>query len=237
MSIPNYSRKSLIIKISSICQFCLLSIILQPFLGLADNLITLNAKVVSVADGDTITVLQGSTQTTIRLHGIDCPEGGQAFGKKAKQFTSALCFGKTVRIKPTDTDRYGRTVAIVYLEDGRELSREILAAGMGWHYLKYSNDASYAAAEMQARNERRGLWSDVNAIPPWEYRARQRGASPALSGAYPSASAGPYHGNVRSFKFHKPSCQHYNCKNCTAVFRTREEAIAGGYSPCGMCKP
>jgi endonuclease YncB( thermonuclease family) len=177
----------------------IVSLLAYPIICIAEFHYIDSCKVIAISDGDTITILHGTTQTTIRLHGIDCPEGGQAFGKKAKQFTSALCFGKTVRIKPTDKDHYDRTVAIVYLEDGRELNREILAAGMGWHYVKYSSDASYAAAEMQARNERKGLWSDVKAIPPGEYRARQRGATPALSGAYPSASAGPYHGRAAQY--------------------------------------
>jgi hypothetical protein len=71
--------------------------------------------------GETITIVNGTTQTRIRLHGIDCPESGQAFGKFAKRVTSDLCFGRIVKFHPTDIDRYGRAVAIVYLENGREL--------------------------------------------------------------------------------------------------------------------
>ena len=41
-------------------------------------------KVVGVADGDTITVLENRTQHKIRLYGIDAPEGGQDFGNRAK---------------------------------------------------------------------------------------------------------------------------------------------------------
>lgn len=46
-----------------------------------------------------------------------------------------------------------------------------------------------------------------------------------------------YHGNVRSRVFHHPRCMHYNCKNCTAVFYSREEAIKAGYRPCRICNP
>lgn len=46
-----------------------------------------------------------------------------------------------------------------------------------------------------------------------------------------------YAGNTRTKKFHKESCQHFDCPNCTAKFRTREEAIEAGYSPGGCCKP
>lgn len=46
-----------------------------------------------------------------------------------------------------------------------------------------------------------------------------------------------YHGNTQSHVFHRPGCRYYNCKNCTAVFRSREEAINAGYKPCGVCSP
>ena len=53
-------------------------------------------KVVGVSDGDTITVLKDRTPVHVRLDGVDCPEKGQAFGSKAKEFTSALAFGRVV---------------------------------------------------------------------------------------------------------------------------------------------
>lgn len=46
-----------------------------------------------------------------------------------------------------------------------------------------------------------------------------------------------YHGNLRSRKFHRPGCRYYWCKNCKAVFKSREEAIKQGYVPCKVCKP
>ncbi len=70
-------------------------------------------RVVGVADGDTITVLHKGKGERIRLHGIDCPEKRQAFGKRAKQFTSTLVSGKTVTVHVLDRDRYGRTVGEV----------------------------------------------------------------------------------------------------------------------------
>jgi endonuclease YncB( thermonuclease family) len=140
---------------------------------LADDLVT--AKVVGVADGDSITVLApGNQQVKIRLHGIDCPESGQAFGKQAKQFTSNQCFGKTITYRMMDIDRYGRTVATVYLDDGRELNLEIIKAGYAWHYRRYLDRQDYAEAEAQARVEKLGLWSDPHAKPPWEWRRDRR---------------------------------------------------------------
>ncbi|MBT8339505.1 MAG: thermonuclease family protein [Desulfatitalea sp.] len=132
------------------------------------------AKVVGVADGDTITVLQGTKQTKIRLHGIDCPEKKQDYGQKAKTFTSDACFGKTVRILPKDTDRYGRTVAVVLLDDGRSLNLELLRAGLAWHYRQYSSDSDYAQAEKTAKAGGFGLWQDKNPVPPWDFRKGKR---------------------------------------------------------------
>ena len=46
-----------------------------------------------------------------------------------------------------------------------------------------------------------------------------------------------YVGNTNTYKFHRMSCRYSGCKNCTAKFKTREEAIAAGYRPCGICEP
>ena len=73
-------------------------------------------KVVGVSDGDTITVMHHDKGEKIRLYGIDCPEKRQAFGKRAKQFTSNMVFGKNVEVRPVTTDRYGRTIAWVYVD-------------------------------------------------------------------------------------------------------------------------
>src|SRR5437773_3020072 len=85
-----------------------------------------SGRVVGVSDGDTITVMHNGRGEKIRLHGIDCPEKRQAFGTKAKQFTSEHAFGKNVTIKVKDTDRYGRTVGEVTLPDGKSLNEELV---------------------------------------------------------------------------------------------------------------
>lgn len=150
----------------------LISLILATT-ALSDDLIT--ARVVGVTDGDSIKVLApGNKQVKIRLHGIDCPEGGQAFGKRAKQFTSNQCFGTTVQYREVDIDRYGRTVATVYLEDGTELNLAILKAGFAWHYRRYSDRQDYADAQEEARRAGVGLWADKDPTPPWEWRRESR---------------------------------------------------------------
>ncbi len=129
------------------------------------------AKVVGVSDGDTITVLDGTTRVRVRLNGIDCPERGQAFGARAKQLTSELAFGKTVTLRPLGKDRYGRVLGEVVLPDGRVLNEELVAAGMAWHYTRYSNDATLARLERRARAARVGVWSEGRPVAPWEFRA------------------------------------------------------------------
>jgi endonuclease YncB( thermonuclease family) len=79
-------------------------------------------RVVGVADGDTITVLRDGRGVTVRLVGIDAPEKGQAYGQRAKQFTSGLAFGRTVTVRATGHDRYGRLLGVVTLPDGRSLN-------------------------------------------------------------------------------------------------------------------
>ncbi len=133
-----------------------------------------SGRVVGVSDGDTITVLHNGKGERIRLHGIDCPEKRQAFGNRAKQYTSKLVFGKTVTVQFVDRDRYGRPVGVVLLPDGRSLNHELVRAGLAWMYRRYTNDQSLSDLEEEARVARRGLWADPHAVPPWEWRSGRK---------------------------------------------------------------
>lgn len=200
---------------------------------------TITGKVVSIADGDTITVLDSSkSQHKIRLWGIDCPESHQDFGTRAKQFTSDLVFGKAVQVIPDDTDRYGRSVGTVMV-DGKSLNEELVKSGFAWvygQYCKKSVCAQWKKDEETARKNKVGLWAQPNPIPPWEFRHGSSKTDPAPS-TITTQSAGTYHGNTRSMVFHASSCKDYNCKNCTVVFPDRNSAIMAGYRSCGNCKP
>jgi micrococcal nuclease len=101
---------------------------------------TITGKVVGVADGDTITVLQDRTQYKIRLYGIDCPESGQDFGNRAKQFVSGMVYGKQVQVIQKDMDRYGRVVGMVYVGNTC-VNEEIVRAGLAWVYHRYCKDS------------------------------------------------------------------------------------------------
>lgn len=133
--------------------------------------LTWNGSVVGVFDGDTLDVLHNRHAERIRLYGVDCPEKGQAFGKAAKLMTSALAFGRTVTVKPHDTDRYKRVVAEVFLPDGTNLNHSLVKEGWCWWYRKYApEDTVLEALEREAREAKRGLWVDPQPVPPWEWR-------------------------------------------------------------------
>ncbi|HOX59171.1 MAG TPA: thermonuclease family protein [Verrucomicrobiota bacterium] len=140
-----------------------------------------SGRVVGVTDGDTIVVLsEGKVSRKIRLHAVDCPESRQAFGKKAKQLTSDLCFNKEVTVRVVDTDRYGRLVGLVFLPDGRLLNEELVRAGLAWWYRKYAPKfVGLGELEEQARAAKLGLWADNDPIPPWDWRRGKKAAAPA----------------------------------------------------------
>lgn len=138
---------------------------------------TFEGKVVSVLDGDTIEVLRDGRAIRIRLSGVDSPEKSQAYGTKAKMFTSDLLFGKTVRVIGKEKDRYGRLIADIYIdaantsgEYGAWFNKAIVMTGFAWHYKAYSKDQELEAAEQSARRMKIGIWEDEAPIAPWDYR-------------------------------------------------------------------
>jgi micrococcal nuclease len=210
-------------------SFIILAILVSVSIAQAK---TITGKVVGVADGDTLTVLEGTTPHEIRLYGIDTPEKSQDFGNRAKQFTSGMVFGKQVRVIQKDKDRYGRVVGMVYVGNTC-VNQEIVRAGFAWvfdYYCKDSVCSQWKGLEQQARQSKIGLWAHPDPIPPWDYRKGDRGGAKVILG-------GKYHGNTSSHVFHQSSCKHFNCKNCTEVFDSREAAIKAGYRPCGGCRP
>ena len=132
------------------------------------------AKVISVHDGDSLTVIHNNKNTKIRLQGIDCPELAQAYGKKAGQAASKLANGKTVNIKVVGKDKYGRTLADIIFTDGRNLNHELVRQGYAWWFRRYSDDRTLAKLEVEARKAKRGLWAQKNPLPPWEWRKQHR---------------------------------------------------------------
>lgn len=166
-----------------------LSLALLCMLPFHSHAETLTGYVVGISDGDTLTVLdKTSQQHKIRLAGIDAPEKAQAFGDRSKQNLAALTFNRKVVVEWTKHDRYGRTVGKV-LVNGVDANLEQIKGGMAWWYRDYAKEQSpedrrlYEYAEAKSQSNRSGLWSDKNAMPPWDFRhgtgaAKSRSSQP-----------------------------------------------------------
>lgn len=129
------------------------------------------AQVIRITDGDTLTVRAGEKNFRVRLHGVDAPERGQAFGTKARDFLADAVAGKAVALRVLDVDRYGRLIAEV-LVGTTNWNLELLRVGLAWHYAEYDDTPAYKAAEAAARASRRGLWAEPEPEAPWVYRRR-----------------------------------------------------------------
>ena len=155
-----------------------LSFLLIFSFGFAHASKMLQGRVVSVADGDTITVIDAEkNQHKIRLQSIDAPEKAQAFGAKSKEALYELVHGKTVQVSFIKSDKYGRILGKVLL-DGQDICHQQIKAGFAWHYKKYQNEQqpvdrdAYSASEIAAKSQKLGLWSEPSPVAPWDFRKR-----------------------------------------------------------------
>lgn len=136
-----------------------------------------NCKVIAVSDGDTITCLNtNQAQFKVRLNQIDAPESHQSFGTQSKKALSDLVFGKIVEIKSTGTDKYGRTLGEIYI-DNVNVNKKQVANGMAWSYREYLTDQDYLVLESNARARKIGIWSEPNPVYPSDFRKQARPVS------------------------------------------------------------
>ena len=156
------------------------SLLLALLLATSAHAATITGTVVSVADGDTVTVLDASkTQHKIRLTGIDAPEKMQPFGRKSKFSLSELVYLKKVTVETDKKDRYGRNLGKVLI-DGKDANLMQIERGFAWWYRAYKKDQSasdrrlYEAAEASAKAKKLGLWADTKAVPPWLFRRGEK---------------------------------------------------------------
>lgn len=135
---------------------------------------TISGKVISVADGDTMTILTADKkQIKIRMLGIDAPERGQDFGTVARQQLNNLCYGKNVIVEKKDEDQYGRVLGVVYV-DGMNVNEYMVRNGLAWYYRHFVNDPRLDSLELLARKEKVNIWSMKNPTPPYEFRKSRR---------------------------------------------------------------
>jgi micrococcal nuclease len=149
----------------------------SPFLGTFENA-RVHAesageirRVLRVIDGDTIVLIPNEK---VRLIGVDTPEtvnpkkSVECFGKAAREFTRAAVEGKNVRVELDDAnahrnhkDRYGRTLAYLFTEDGAMLNAELIRRGYAHAYTRFPfrYDVAFREMERRARAGNTGLWS------------------------------------------------------------------------------
>jgi micrococcal nuclease len=156
------------------------------------------ATVLSIGDGDTLTVNDAGRRTTIRLACIDAPESAQRpYGGQSRAALQALApVGATVTVQGNKKDRYGRTVAEI-LRGSTNVNLELVRRGEAFVYRQYQSGCdrnAYLSAEKHAESTRRGVWSVSGGITrPWDWRrggtSRQ---SPSPSPASSSKPSGRY---------------------------------------------
>ena len=126
-----------------------------------------------VVDGDTFWIDDGSIKgIKIRLIGVDAPESRNTgtrtkgyFGKESSDYLASLIAGKKIRLEYDvgHFDRYGRTLAYVYLEDGTFVNADLVKTGYATVMtvppnVKYAD--TFLKLERKARNQNKGLWGD-----------------------------------------------------------------------------
>lgn len=136
----------------------------------------------SVYDGDTLRVTDGRSETKLRFCGIDAPEKDQAGGIESRDHLRSLIAqgDGSVIVVPIETDRYGRTIAELFIPIGGEeeihLNSQMALDGHAYHYARYSstcpNRDAIARAEESAKEQSIGLWTNPSAERPWDYRKR-----------------------------------------------------------------
>lgn len=135
----------------------------------------IRGRVVRVFDGDSFLFDRRSGRLEVRVFGIDAPEKEQPWAGRARSRARTLLEGREVLLDvQTERDRYGRTIADVYLVDGRNYAHVLVGEGLAWHYRRYSYEAEVAALMEEARRAGRGLWQQRDPEPPWEFRRRNR---------------------------------------------------------------
>jgi len=135
----------------------------------------IEGRVVRVADGDTVSVLDANNkQHKIRLYGIDTPERDQPHGKKSRRALADRVANQQVGVVIIETDDYGRIVGTLY-HDGAHVNAAMVRSGNAWWYRYYApNSRLLSEAESAARKKSLGVWADKDPVAPWDWRRNQR---------------------------------------------------------------
>ena len=182
----------------------------------------MSATVLSIGDGDSISVLERGQKLKVRLACIDAPETAQApFGMASRnQLKALLPIGSTVSLRVQAVDRYGRTVAEVKGNKGM-VNLAMVRSGQAFVYRQYlgrCDRQAYLAAERQAQAQRLGVWAVPGGMTrPWDFR--HRGAGHRNAGAVPAAATSNAPDNNRQAA--RPSGGMTTCKQIGSYARAQ----------------
>jgi endonuclease YncB( thermonuclease family) len=166
----------------------------------------LDGVVVGISDGDTLTLLAtGDKRIKIRLGQVDAPERKQPWGDRSRRALAEMVFQRTVWVRVTDVDSYGRTVGTVFLED-LDVNAEMVRNGAAWVYRRYATDERLFLLEDAARARGLGLWSlpESQRIPPWQWRQEGGADAPVKSS---SAAGADLRCGTRQYCSQMDSCE------------------------------
>ena len=187
-------------------------------------------NVSAVHDGDTITVLTADKRSVkVRLFGIDAPESGQAYSRRAKQRLGELVFGKRVRVVSQGRDRYGRVLGIVYL-GRKDINAQMVEEGLAWAYVEYSG--KYIRHQKRAKAARRNIWSEDRPVPPWDWRRGDRTGRESDSVTKVTPQEYTVYITPNGKRYHRAGCRHLSRD---AIPVSLSEAVRRGYTPCKVC--
>lgn len=182
-----------------------------------------------VYDGDTALIRVRGGEEKVRFIGLNCPELDEPWGKETLEYTRRILRRKVVYLERDveERDGYGRLLAYVWIEPPTDRSEAEIKTKMLNAILLLNGYARkldvfpnlryaeiFSKLQMEAIRGQKGIWR-------------------------PKSYENYYIGNMRSMKFHRPSC-HYGRRTASwnrIIFKSRDEAIARGYTPCKACKP
>lgn len=130
--------------------------------------------VIKVYDGDTATIV--STDQIIhkvRLAKIDAPELKQFYGKQARTCLATKILNKKVKVVVTTIDRYQRDVGEIFVNE-RSVNAKLVKEGCAWVYRTYNKDSNFVDYENSAKEQKLGIWSTENPMPPWQWRREKK---------------------------------------------------------------
>jgi Staphylococcal nuclease homologue len=155
---------------------------------------------------------------------------------EASAFTKRYAEGQTVRLEfeGQRKDRYDRTRAYVYLEDGTLLNADLIRQGYGFAYTQvpFSHLDEFRQLERDARDARRGLWGSDGAhsqIPPTVTLALVSAPLEQL----PTNATETVYGTRTGTNYHRVGCRHLARSQIAMTLK----AAAAKYQPCSVCKP